>query len=815
MNDLRFAIRQLLKNRGFTAVATVTLALGIGATTAIFSVVNGVVLRPLPYPQSERLVWLAERGLDWSGGALSYPNFVDWRAGQDCFEHFGVYSWTNFTLTGAGDPLRLECVLASADVFAALKTPPKVGRYLSPADDKAGAEPVVLLSHALWQGRFAADAAVVGRPVTLDGRPHTVIGVMPAGFAFPNAVDCWAPVGPFAANPTWQERGNHPGLLGVARLKPGVSVDHARAALGAVSGRLAEQYPVSNRNRGAQVEPLLDHEVGEVARALWTLLVAVALVLFIACANVANLLLARAAARQKELAVRGALGASRWRIVRQLLTESIMLAAVGAAGGLLLANWGLRLILALGRDSIPRSAEVGLDGRVLLFSAGLALITGVLFGLAPALHAAGRDAYAGLKEAGRAIAGGRGRLRQVLTAAEVALTLVLLVGAGLLLRSFYHLTRVNPGFAYERVLTFRTSLPEQKYPSPVEQARFYRDLLAGVRAIPGVQSASLASQLPLDGNSWDTTFIVDGRPEPAPHERPSMEVHLVGPDYFRTMGVPVLRGRPFDDRDDREHLRGSGREREWAAGINAIVIDEEFARRHFPGEDPMGRRVRLPWGPPAEMPVATVVGVVGRVREEKLADGAGKVQGYFCCFQIISGGMAVVVKTTLDPNAVTGGVRRAVASVDPGQPVFDVRTLDEMRRRSLNGDRMNLALLCAFAAVALTLAVVGLYGVLAYTVAQQRREIGVRMALGARRGQVVALFVGEGMRLTAAGAAIGLGCALASTRLLQRFLYDVSPMDPLTLASAIAGIGAVALVASLVPAARAAGVEPLAALRHE
>ena len=815
MNDLRFAVRQLLKTPGFTAVAVVTLALGIGATTAIFSVVNGVVLRPLPYPHSQRLVWLAERGLDWSGGSLSYPNFVDWRAGQDCFEHFGVYSWTNFTLTGAGDPMRLECVLASADVFAALNVPPRLGRYLSPEDDRAGAQPVVVLSHALWQGRFAADAAVVGRPVNLDGRPYTVVGVMPAGFAFPNAVDCWAPVAPFTANPTWQERGNHPGLLGVARLKPGITVNQARAALGAVADRLAVQYPASNKNRGAQIEPLLDHEVGEVKRALWTLLGAVGLVLFIACANVANLLLARSAARRQELAVRGALGASRWHIVRQLLTESVVLAAVGAAGGLLLANWGLRLILALGRDSIPRVAEVGIDGRVLAFSAGLALATGLLFGLAPAWQAVKRDAYAGLKEAGRGIAGRRGRLRQALTVAQVALTLVLLVGAGVLLRSFQHLTRVNPGFSYERVLTFRTSLPERKYPSPVEQARFYRALLEEVRAIPGVQSASLASQLPLDGNSWDTTFIVDGRLEPPPHERPSMEVHLVGPDYFRTMGVPVLRGRPLDDRDDREHLRGSGRERDWAAGINAIVVDEEFARRHFPGEDPVGRRVRLPWGPPAEMPVATVVGVVGRVREEKLSDSAGKVQGYFSSLQVVNGGMAVVVKTTLEPAAVTGAVRRAVASVDPEQPVFDVRTLAEMRHRSLDGERLNLALLCVFAAAALALAVVGLYGVLAYTVARQRREIGVRIALGARRRQVVALFVGEGMRLTAAGAAIGLACALASTRLLQRFLYDVSPLDPLTLASAVAGIGAVALVASLVPAARAAAVEPLSALRHE
>ena len=815
MNDLRFALRQLLKNPGFTAVAVVTLALAIGANTAIFSVVNGVVLRPLPYPESDRLVWLAEKGPDWTGGSLSVPNYLDWREGQDLLEHFGVYTWNNFTLTGVGEPAQLAGALASAEVLAALKVPPQLGRWYSPDEDKPGAGPGALISHALWQGRFGGDSGIVGRAVVLDGRAHTVVGVMPAAIAFPDAVDLWVPVGPATAQPGWQDRGNHPGIYGVARLRPGATLEAARAALDAVAARLAERYPESNKNRGAAVERLLDHEVGEAPRALWTLFGAVVLVLLIACANVANLLLARAAGRQKELAVRAALGAGRWRIVRQLLTESLLLAGVGAAAGLLLAQWGLGLILALGRDSIPRAAEVALDGRVLVFSAGVAVLSAVLFGLAPAWQGSRPDAHAALKDAARGTTAGRARLRRSLTVAEVALTLLLLVGAGLLLRSFHRLRSVDPGFAYERVISFRTSLPERKYPTIADQSRFFQALLGNIRAIPGVAAASVASQLPLDGNSWDTTFLIEGRPEPPPHERPSMEVHLVGTDYFQAMGIPLVRGREFTERDNREHLRGGGREEDWAAGLNVVVIDREFARRHFPGEDPIGRRVRLPWGEADKAPVATIVGVVGRVREDSLRETGGKVQAYFPYLQMPGRGMAVVVKTAASPAAVVPVLRQQVAALDREQPIYEVRTLAELREGNLAPGRLNAVFTGTFAAVALVLAVVGLYGVLAYAVTQRRREIGVRMALGAQRRQVLGLVVREGMGLAGAGVAIGVLAALAATRVLRGFLYDVTPLDPVTFAAVVFALTVVAFLACVIPARRAAKVEPMEALRHE
>ena len=814
-NDLRYATRTLLKNPGFTGVVVLTLALGIGANTAIFSIVDAVVLRPLPYPDSGRLVWLSERGKGWTGGPLSYPNFVDWRAGQDVFEHFGVYAWSNFTLTGIGEPVQLAGAQVSGDVLAALKVQPLMGRMFRPDEDMPAAPSVVVVSHALWQGRFAGDRDVVGRTITLDDRPRTVIGVMPAGFMFPSAVDAWVPIGPTAADPGWQNRGNHPGLNGLARLKPGVSIDQARAALDAIAVRLAQEYPESNKDRGAFVQRLHDRQVGDAPRALWMLLGAVGLVLLIACANVASLLLARAAARQKEIAVRVALGAGRWRIVRQLLTESVLLAALGGVAGLVLANWGVGIVVALGGESIPRASEVALDARVIVFSAALTLLAGVVFGLAPAWQASRPDAHGALKDAGRGATAGRGNLRQVLTVAEVALTLLLLVGAGLLLRSFHGLRRVDPGFAAERVISFRTSLPETRYPTAREHVRFYQALLEKVRALPGVQSATVASQLPLDDAGWDTTFLIEGQAEPPAHERPSMEVHLVGTDYFQTMGIPVLKGRPFSERDNREHLRGSGREEEWAAALNAIVIDEGFASRHFPGRDPLGERVRLTWptrGPPVVM---TIVGVVGRVREQSLGKTDGHVQAYLPSLQLPVRGMAVVVKTAIESESIVPALRSQVAEVDPAQPIFEVRTLASLRDDSLASGRLNLVLLGTFAAVALVLAVVGLYGVLAYAVTRRRREIGVRMAMGARRGQILSLVVREGMRLTAAGVVIGVFCSLASTQLLRALLYEVTPLDPLTFAAVTVLLTFVALLACVIPARRAAALEPLAALRHE
>src|SRR5256884_577373 len=818
MTDLKFAFRQLLKNPGFTAVAVLTLALGIGANTAIFSVVNAVLLRPLPYQESERLVWLSERGPNFPTMSISYPNFSDWRAQQTVFEHIGVYNWGSYTLTGKGQPHRLTGVRISADGFAALRAQPAIGRLFDNDEDKPGAPSVAVLSHALWADRFGGDAGAVNQSITLDGRPYTVIGVMPVGFDFPSRTDLWLPVGPLSNEESWKSRGNHPGLLGVARLKPGVTLEQARAAMETIAVRLEQQYPDSNKNNRVRIERLIDNYVDNVRPALWTLLGAVGLVLLIACANVANLLLARAAARQKEMAVRAALGAGRWRIVRQLLTESVLLALGGGAFGLLLASGGVRLILALSRDAIPRAAEVGLDAGVLAFTAGIAVLTGILFGLAPAWQGSRADLQDTLKDTTRGTTGGRARLRQGLVVAEVALTLVMLTGAGLLLRSFHRLQQVNPGFSHERVLSFRLDLPEKKYGKEESQINFYRNLLDRLRALPGAQAVSVTSRLPFGGNDWQTSFVIEGQPEPPPHERPSMEVHLVSPDYFRAMGIPLLHGRSFTEQDDRGHLRGrdlssfTDGER-WMSGLNTIIVDEEFARRHWPNEDAIGKRVRLPWG--EKGPMLTVVGVVGRVKLNQLNEQGGFVQAYLPFLQGPSGGMAVVIKTTQAPEALITAARQQVQALDPEQPIYDVRTLAEMRDNSIAPQRLNLTLLAVFAGVALTLAVIGLYGVLAYAVAQRQREIGVRMALGAQRRDVLGLVLGHGMRLTMIGVILGLTGAFALTRVLEGLLFETKPFDPATFLSVTVILVGVALLACWLPARRAARVQPMAALRHE
>jgi putative ABC transport system permease protein len=813
MNDVRFAIRQLLKNPGFTAVAVLTLALGIGANAAIFSVVSSVLLRPLPYPDSGRLVWLSERGSDWSGGPIAYPNFRDWREQQTVFEALGLYAFSSFALTGRDEPIQVAASYVSADVFTALRVQPAIGRAFTAAEDKPGGAPVVVLSHALWRDRFGGDANVVGRPITLDGRDYTVIGVMPSGFAFPSDVSLWAPVGPLSAWTNWQNRQEHPGLLAIARLKPEVTLEQARAEMDAIATRLEQQYPETNKTRRVQVDLLLDNQVGNVSRALWTLLIAVAVVLVIACANVANLLLARAATRQQEMAVRAALGAGRRRIIAQLLTESVLLAVLGGAAGLLLAQWGLHLILAIGHDSIPRVESVRLDETVLLFSAALVLMTGVLFGLAPAWQATRVDLQRNLNSGSRGTTQGRPRLRQALVVAEVALTVLLLMSAGLFLRSFSRLQAVNPGFAAERVLAFRVSLPDRKYDSIEKQLAFYNQLVDRLRSLPGVSAASVTSKVPLDPHSWDTTFLIDGRPELPPGERPSMDVQFVGPDYFRAVGIPVISGHPFSDRDDRSHLSGSGDEKDLNAGLNCIMIDEEFTRTYFPTEDPIGRRIRLPWG--EKVPPLTIVGVVRRVKLKALDESGGKVQAYLPFLQAPMGGMSVVVKSAVPPRSLAAAARSQVNALDPELPVFDLHTLEELRNDSIAPRRLNLILTATFAGLALALAVIGLYGVLAHAVNQRRREIGVRVALGARRIDVLNLVVGQGMRLALLGVGLGLLVAVALTRLLRGLLFEIKPSDPLTFFVVTGAVIAVALLACWLPARRAANVDPMVAVRYE
>jgi putative ABC transport system permease protein len=539
----------------------------------------------------------------------------------------------------------------------------------------------------------------------------------------------------------------------------------------------------------------------------------VGLVLLIACANVANLLLARAAVRHREMAVRAALGASRWQIIRQLLTESVLLAVVGGVSGLLVAAGALRLIVTVAQESVPRAVGTSLDGRVLLFSAGVALFTGILFGLAPAWQASRPDLQDTLKDTARGTTGGQGRLLQGLVIAEVALTMLLLIGAGLFLRSFYHLRQVDPGFVHERVLSFRVSLPERKYPGSDPAIRFYEELLANLRGLPGVQAASVASRVPLEGGGWDTSFLIEGQPEPPPHERPFMDVQTANLEYFRTMGITLLRGRTFTRQDNREHLRGSGREQEWGAGLNVIIIDEEFARRHWPNADPLGQRVRMNWGKNA--PVMTVVGVVRSVKWRRVNEPQGNVQAYLPFLQLPFTSMTVLVKTTLAPETFIPAARQQVLALDPEQPIYEVRTLAEMRANSVAPQRVNLMLVGLFAAIALGLAVIGLYGVLVYAVCRRTREIGVRIALGAQRDDVLRLIVGQGMRLALVGVAIGLAGALALTRVLQNLLFEVQSNDPLTfMLTGLLLIGVTALACWL-PARRAAKVDPMEALRYE
>jgi len=819
--DLRYGARILLKNPGFTLIAVVTLSLGIGANTAIFSVVNAVLLRPLPYEESERLVFLSERSEQLEGMSISWPNYADWRSRNNVFEKIGVYNGSSYNLTGSGEPERLQAGQFSADMFAALRVNAALGRVFTNEEDKPGAGPVVVLGHALWQKRFGGDPNIVNRTIKLNDRDYTVIGVMPAGFQFPSRLDIWVSAGQLSGSTSWQSRGNHPGLYGVARLKPGVTIAQARAEMENIAVALEKEYPNTNQGNRVTITPLKDSIINNIGTALWVLLGAVGCVLLIACANVANLLLARASTRQREIAVRVAMGAGRWRIVRQLLTESVLLAVVGGGFGMALSWWGVDLILAISPDSIPRAAEIGLDRGVLAFTAAVSILTGAIFGLAPALQASKVQLHDALKESGRSLVAGRHWSRGALVVAETALTLALLVGAGLLIRSFYNLYQVNPGFVYDRLLSFNISLPEQKYATLDQQIGYFHQLMQNLRATPGVESVSVASGLPLGNNGWQTSFTIVGRPRPKPGARPLMEACLVGPDYFKTIGVPLLRGRWFTESDNREHLKskdltGYNDDERWAAGVNAMIIDEEFARRHWPNnEDPVGKQILWGDGTDPKSPVMTVVGVVGRVKMDGLNTDSNRVQGYFPFYQLPGSGMTVIVKSTLDPNQLIATARRQTLQLDPSEPIYGVRTMEKIRSDSVAPERLNLTLLGMFAALAVILALVGIYGVMSYAVTQRAHEIGVRMALGAQTGDVLKMVIRQGLTLALIGVGAGLLLAYWLTKLMKDLLFEVKPADPATFAVIAALLILVAIVACWIPARRATKVDPMVTLRCE
>jgi putative ABC transport system permease protein len=815
--DIRYGFRMLWKNRGVSAIVILALALGIGANSAIFSVVNTVLLRPLPYEQADRLVFLNEKSPVLDEMSISYPNFLDWREHNQSFEKIGVYNRGSYNLTGSGDPERIVTAQMSADMFTLLRVNALHGRVFTNDEDKPGGTPVVVLSYGLWQRRFGGQTSILNEPITLNGKSYTVIGVMPQNYAFPSRAEMWVPVGQLSDQASWKSRGNHPGLYGVGRLKAGVTFEQSDADMNNVAANLEKQYPDSNAGNRVRLRPLLEIFVSDVRRALWVIFAAVGFVLLIACANIANLLLARATARRKEMAIRTAVGASRWRLARQLLTESILLSLIGGALGLLLARWGIDLILYVSPDAIPRSREIGLDWIVLGFTVGVSFLTGILFGLIPALQAGEVDVHETLKETGRGVSG-RHWLRSSLVVGEVATTLVLLIGAGLMIRSFYLLQKVNPGFSYEHLTSFSVSLPQRKYSSPEQRASFYNRLLENIRAVPGVESTAAASGLPLGNNGWQTSFLIDGQPAPPRDQTPLMEACLVTPDYFKAMNIPLLRGRVFNDHDDRSNLAGKDlsklneNEREIAA-MNALVIDEEFARRHWPNDDPVGKYVRLGGDPNGQK--VQVIGVVGRVKMESLNQNSDRVQGYFPFAQTPGGGMTVIVKGTSDPSQLISSMRAAVKEIDPDQPIYNPRTMDEIRAESVAPERLNLTLLSLFAGIALVLAIVGIYGVMSYSVTQRTHEIGIRMAIGARPRDVFAMILGHGMKLTIIGVVIGLVLAFVLTRLMETMLFGVAPTDATTYTAISVLLVSVALLACYLPGRRATKVEPTISLRYE
>jgi putative ABC transport system permease protein len=801
MHDLKFAIRQLLKAPGFTFVAVFTLALGIGACVAIFSVVNGVLLRPLDFPEPDRIVVLQETRLPDSGPAsVAPPNYLDWVKQTKSFSSIAAFRRVTLNLTGDGEPQRLTGIKATARYFETYGIKPALGRTFLPEEDTLGNEKVVVLSYPFWQRVFGGAEHIVGHPLQLDGESYMVIGVAPVGFGAGNSVDAWVPMA-FTPDETVNDnRGAHY-INVIARLKSGVTAAQADAELKVLATQLAKQYPDSNKGWSAYVMPLLDYNVRHVRTTLYTLLGAVGCVLLIACANIANLLLARATARHREISIRAALGAGRGRLVRQLLTESVLLALVGGAAGVLLARWGLDALLALAPASLPRVADIRLDRYVLAVSLGLSVVTGLVFGLAPAWLAARTDVNEALKQGSRGTTegGARGRLRSSLVVLEVAFALVLLAGAGLLVRSFINLVHVDPGFIAENATVLRLSLPEKKYGTPAQQTAIADALLARLRSLPGVQAAGLTHSMPLIGDHVNS-FEIEGRPKLAPTDQPDTNYYAVTPDYFRAMGIRVLRGRLFTPQDD-------------ARAPRVAIINETLARQQFPHEDPLGHRINITNGPDAWR---EIIGVVADVTQNGV-DQVTPAQSYepFAQKPFPSPSLNVVIRNSGSPSALLNALRPAVYAVDKDQPVGSITPLENILADTLARQRFTTFLLTLFSVIALVIAAVGIYGVMAYNVTQRTGEIGIRLALGAQPRDVLRLVFAHGGKLVGFGLLLGLGVAFAGSRAIESILFKTSAHDPLTLAAITLLLTGVAFVACLLPARRAAKIDPMEALRSE
>jgi putative ABC transport system permease protein len=808
--DLRYGLRQLRKNLGFAAVAVITLALGIGANTAIFSVIDAVLLRPLPFHDPNRLVAVKTTEPDRHDDiGVSYPEFLDWRSQDHMFEGLSVFREDDFTLTGRAEPAHVTGAVVSANLFSLLGVTPSLGRAFTNQEDHpaSGGLPVVL-SHAFWQQRFGSNPNILGQSLTLSGRSFAVVGVMPASFQFPvqaTPIDFWTTI----ALDMQSDNGNPPitsqrgasYLDVIGRLKPQATLAQAAIEVGRIQDGVNKQYP-ENRAKGIAIVPEINDIVGDARSGLMVLFAAVGLVLLIACANLSNLLLARATARSREISVRSALGASRWSIVRQLLMESILLASTGAAAGLVLAVWAIRLLTALAPEQLPRVSESGLNLQVLALTAAVAVLTSLLFGLVPALHASRVKLATALNEGGRSgtETRERKRLKDLFVVTETALAVVLLAGAGLLLRSLQGLGRVDPGFAKDHVITFGLDLPGRY--SHIERVQFYQRLLTGIRSLRGIRSASAAFPLPLSADDVKTTFAVEGQ-QLKPSELPVTTLHIVDDDYFHALGIPLLAGREFDAHDDVPN----------AAPV--VVISRRLAAQIFPGEDPVGKWIKpnISTGP-GDAPQRVVIGVVGDIKAEGLSAPV-IAESYVPYAQLPFAPMSVVVRSQGDPQALVPALTKEVQSVDKDLPLLHVKTLDEYVGDSIADTRFQTILLGSFGVLAFVLTAVGLYGVISYTAAHRTREMGVRLALGADRDTILAMIIKSGVLLASTGIAVGLVAALMLTRLIASLLYGVSPSDPLTFVGVPMALITMAVMASYIPARRAARVDPMVALRYE
>jgi putative ABC transport system permease protein len=803
-SDLRYAVRLMIKNPAFTLIAIITLALGIGANTAIFTVVNAVLLRPLGFRDPSRLVIAAEKS-QYPTISTSYENYVDWRDQSHSFESLEATRGATITLTGDGEPERLNSRYATAGLFPLLGVSAVAGRTFHPDEDRAGGPPVVLLSYGLWQRRFGGAPDTVGRSITLDSHPYTIVGILPKGFELMQPADVFLPFTPWAQTLP-DDRNWHPGIIAIGRLKPGVTREQARTEMVGITKRLEEQYPIYNTGTSADVVGLQDRLVENVRPALLLLLGAVGFVLLIACVNVANLLLARAASRSREVAIRTSMGASRWRVVRGLLTESVLISVIGGACGLMVASASLGPLLRLAEGSVPQVFTVSLDRSVLLFTFLVSVITGLIFGIVPALRTTKLDLRETLNEGSRGSTSGPGqhRLRGVLVATEIALAMLLLIGSGLLLRSFSRLQEVSPGFRPDHLLVADLPLSQNAYAKPEQRFQFFDRVIERASALPGVRSVGAASFLPVSGGGGLINFNIEGRPPKTPHDYLAAGYRTITPQYMETLNVPLLQGRNIAIGDTEK-----------APAV--VVINATMARTYFPGENPLGKRMQIGATPDKDVPYMEIVGVVGDVHQGLDSDPKAEMylpykqaDALLPVFQL-----SIVLRTAGEPHAQAAALRSALGEIDPNQPLVKIRTMDENMAASVTEPRFRTWLIGIFAGLALVLAAVGIYGVMSYSVTQRTNEIGIRVTLGAQANDVFRIVVGEGMRLALLGVAVGVVAALISTRVLRTFLYGISAVDPVTFVATALLLTMVAVAASYFPARRATRVDPMVALRHE